>query len=197
VDNASIPGLPEQQGQGVLLWGAGQYRQSDPYLAYVPLDKVEDRRAWQFFAGLQGGSPRWSANEADAAAFFDQACLGEFSVEHNPFLKKWLLLYNCDSPRGINFRVSDTPWGDWSQPQVLFDPQRDAGYCAFIHQSFAIRQCDTLSDPGKENVSGGEYAPALISRFTTGDPTQTTIYFLMSTWNPYEVVLMKASLRVG
>jgi hypothetical protein len=177
--------------------GRWQYRQSDPYLAYVPLEKIEDRSAWQFFAGMQNGSPRWSPNEADATALFDQPCLGEFSVQHNSFLNKWLLLYSCDNPRGINFRVSDTPWGSWSGAQLLYDTKHDPGYCVFIHQSFANQHCDTLSDPGRENQAGGEYAPALINRFTTGDATQTTLYFLMSTWNPYEVVLMKATLRVG
>src|SRR5216683_47799 len=33
VNNADIPGLPETAGQGVLLWGSGDYRKSNPYLA--------------------------------------------------------------------------------------------------------------------------------------------------------------------
>lgn len=33
VDNAGVPGLPEGEGGGLLLWGGGAYRQSDPYLA--------------------------------------------------------------------------------------------------------------------------------------------------------------------
>jgi hypothetical protein len=45
VDNAAIPGLPGSNGQGVLLWGTGNYRKSNPYLAYVPLSSVEDRGA--------------------------------------------------------------------------------------------------------------------------------------------------------
>lgn len=43
---------------------------------------------------------------------------------------------------------------------------------------------------------GGEYAPYVISRFTTGGSGSTTIYFVMSTWNPYQAVLMKSTLRL-
>jgi len=42
----------------------------------------------------------------------------------------------------------------------------------------------------------GEYGPFVIPRFTTGDSRSTTIYFLMSTWNPYQVFLMKSTLRL-
>lgn len=196
VNNADIPGLPQSQGQGVLLWGSGQYRRSDPYLAYVALNSVEDRRTWKFFKGLEEGLPIWSDNEADATALFDQPCLGEFSVQRNTFLNKWVMLYNCDKPRGINFRVSDVPWGTWSTSQILFNPRDDGGYCSFIHVSYVQRVCDFVSDLGHEFDWGGEYAPEVIQRLTSGDSTQSTIYYLMSTWNPYNVVLMKSVIRL-
>jgi hypothetical protein len=196
VNNADVPGVPLNQGQGILLWGSGDYRKSDPYLAYAPLNEFEDRKAWRFFAGIFGGSPRWSANESDAASLFQQPCIGEFSVTWNQFLKKWLMLYNCNEPRGINFRVADLPWGPWSAPQLLFDPKDDNGYCHFIHLSWEIRKCDEIGDRGQENESGAAYAPHVISRFTTGTANQTTIIFVLSTWNPYQVVLMKSTLRL-
>lgn len=198
INNADIPGLPQSAGQGLLVWGSGEYRQSDPYLAHVPLDTVQDRQAWRYFAGVDPGSgqPRWSASESQAAALFSQPCIGEFSVAWNPFLNKWLMLYNCGSPRGINFRVADQPWGPWSPAQVLFHPWQDEGYCHFMHVSWQSQQCDSVHDPGRENVWAGEYGPYLISRFTTGDQSRTTIYYVMSTWNPYNVVLMKSELEI-
>ncbi len=196
VNNADVPGLPRNQGMGVLLWGTGQYRRSDPYLAYVPLDEVEDRNSWKFFAGMDQGQPRWSANETEAAPMFNHPCMGEFSVERNRFMGKWMMLYNCNNPRGINFRVAKEPWGEWSETQVLFNPRVEDGYCFFMHMSYAQRQCDAVNDPGRDNVTGGEYAPSVISRFTTDDSSRTRIYFLMSTWNPYNVVLMKSVLRL-
>jgi hypothetical protein len=44
-------------------------------------------------------------------------------------------------------------------------------------------------------ATGGDYAPYVISRFNSGDIHAASIYYLMSTWNPYEVVLMHTTLR--
>ena len=44
---------------------------------------------------------------------------------------------------------------------------------------------------------GGEYAPYQYRHWAKGDEAagSTTIYFNMSTWNPYQVVLMEAKLN--
>ena len=201
VDNSAWPGLPEKTGRGLLLWSAGtEYRRGDPYLAHLPLARVEDRSALRYFAGTSAKTkrPHWSDREADAAPLFAHPCVGELCVTWNPFLRQWLMLYNCDErpgPRGINFRVSDTPWGPWSPTAVLFHPRTDNGYGRFIHAPGPTR--DALHDPGRENDWGGEYGPYVIERFTKGDAARgrTTIFYTLSTWNPYNVVLMTATLE--
>jgi len=207
VNNADVPALPVSTGQGLLLWASSTaYRKSDPYLAYVPLDSVEDHTTWRYFAGTKSGQPVWSAAEASAVPLFATApCIGELSVSWNPFLRNWLMLYNCLDPRGINLRAASLPWGPWSSTAVIFDPVADSGYCHFIHWSDAVSPtplgasapCDNLSDPGANNTFGGEYGPYFISRYTRADTTSTTIYHLMSTFNPYTAVLMKATLRTS
>ncbi len=197
VNNADWPGLPDRTGRGLLLWSAGAaYRRGDPYLSYLPLGRVEDRSALRCFAGRNAktGRPQWSEREADAAALFAHPCVGESCVTWNPFLRQWLMLYNCGDPpgpRGIVFRVASAPWGPWSQPAVLFHPWTDGGYARFMHAP----NRDALHDAGRENDWGGEYAPYVVERFTVGDAARTTIYFTLSTWNPYNVVLMKATLE--
>jgi hypothetical protein len=64
-----------------------------------------------------------------------------------------------------------------------------------MHASWEDRRCDSVHDPGRENDWGGEYGPYQFEHLATGDDQATTIYFTMSTWNPYTVVLMKAGLR--
>jgi hypothetical protein len=179
-----------------LFFGSGNYRESDPYLAFVRTEAVEDRQAWRFFAGLQGGVPRWSENERDAVSLFSHPCIGELSVTWNAFLKKWLMLYNCTNPRGVNFRTADNPWGPWSASQILFHPTDDKGFCFFIHRSYAEQNCDAVHDPTRENDNGGAYGPYVIARLTTGQANRSTIYFTLSTWNPYQVVLMKSTLQL-
>ncbi len=199
VDNAAIPGLPESSGMGVLLWGTGDYRKSDPYLAYVPLASIEDRGAWRFYAGIDpaGGLPRWSEQEADAAALFDHPCLGELSVAWYASLGKWLMLYNCALPRGITMRSADAPWGPWSVGEVIFQPWDDGGYCRFMHVAFSSQHCDAVSDPGRENEWAGEYGPYMLPTLAWDKDGITTIYYVMSVWNPYEVMLMKTELMLG
>ena len=197
INNSDIPGLPMSEGQGLLLWASSTYRESDPYLAYIPLSTVEDRETMRYFSGFDAssGQPRWSTHESEAVPLFSHPCIGELSVAWNPYLRKWLMLYNCANPRGINFRVTDQPWGPWSEAQVLFHPWEDNGYCHFMHVSWDYRNCDSVHDPGREREWGGEYGPYMIPRFTQGDATHTTIYYVMSTWNPYNVVLMKSVLE--
>jgi hypothetical protein len=88
---------------------------------------------------------------------------------------------------------------------VLFDPRADDGYCVFIHDARPGKHCPPESpnprdalisrDRGGADAYGGEYGPYVIDAFTRGEAgRQSTIYFTLSTWNPYQVVLMKASL---
>jgi hypothetical protein len=200
VESRRWSGLPEKRGRGVLMWSAStQYRRSDPYLSYLPLQEVEDRGALRVFAGRDAaGRPEWSEQEADAAPLFHHPCIGELCVSWNPFLERWLMLYNSGGtpgPRGILFRSAEKPWGPWSEPQMLFDPWADGGYGHFMHVSFKAERRDEVHDPGKEDVWGGEYAPYVVDRYTTGTRGRTTLYWLMSTWNPYNVVLMTSTLE--
>jgi hypothetical protein len=53
-----------------------------------------------------------------------------------------------------------------------------------------------VHDQGRENVPGGAYGPYLIAPFISGDESQVTIYYLMSIWNPYQVLLMRSTLTM-
>ncbi|WP_346925513.1 RICIN domain-containing protein [uncultured Arthrobacter sp.] len=179
-----------------VMLGSGQYRASNVFLAYQRGDQIEQRNV-KFFKGLVNGNPTWSANEADAVPLFNQPCVGELSVSYNNFIKKWILLYNCGSPRGINCRTADQPWGPWSDPFVIFDPAEtvDKGYCYFMHTSWDVKNCDNVHDTGREREWGGEYGPYQFEDLATGSGLETTIYYTLSTWNPYTTVLMKSTLR--
>jgi hypothetical protein len=47
-------------------------------------------------------------------------------------------------------------------------------------------------------VSGGLYAPFVLNRYTRAGatPNSATIYWLVSTWNPYEVDVMRSTLAL-
>lgn len=198
-DVSDMSGYPASEGMGLVMFGSGTYRESNVHLAFQPADQIEKPETIRYFAGLDAqDQPQWSTQESDAQALFDQPCVGEFSVTYNPFIERWILLYNCgfEDSRGINLRTATQPWGPWSEAQILFDPWADNGYCHFLHVSWAYDNCDTVHDAGRENEWGGEYGPYQFETLAVGDATQTTIYFTLSTWNPYTVVLMKATIGV-
>lgn len=190
--------LPENEGEGLIIFGSGKYRESLVYLAYQPASKIKSKSAIRYFAGVKDGKPLWNEKESDAQPIYsmNHAGVGELSASYNTFIKRWILMYNHGEPRGINLRTASYPWGPWSDAQVVFRPWEDQGYCHFIHTNWQHSKCDNVHNPGRENEWGGEYAPYQFEHFAIGDEQSTTIYFTMSTWNPYEVVLMKASLRL-
>ncbi|MCJ7654877.1 MAG: DUF4185 domain-containing protein [Dehalococcoidia bacterium] len=185
-------------GKVLVIFGSGPYRRSDVYLAVQSSDQIGSRSSVRYFAGLDNsGRPILSPNEDDAEALFSQPVVGELSVTYNRFINKWIMLYNSFMPtsRGINIRTADKPWGPWSEPQIIFHPWDDNGYCHFMHAGFPHEKCDEVSDPNQEKKWGGEYGPYQFEDLAVGSDTSTTIYFTMSTWNPYTVVLMKATLQ--
>lgn len=50
-------------------------------------------------------------------------------------------------------------------------------------------------------VDGGAYAPYMVERWTrvrrAADSRELDIYYVLSTWNPYVVVLMTSRLRLA
>jgi hypothetical protein len=192
VDNTDFPGLPDREGVGVLVWGSGGYRRSNVYLAYVPLAKIEDRSAYRYFAGFEvDGLPRWSPNEGLAAPLFLSGSVGELCVRWNPVLRRFILLYNGDNPPFILEHQSALPWGPWTGYQNIFDA--DAAFGHYIH---VAGRNDGLSDPDRDNEGGGCYGPYMIARYTRmNDDASSTMYFVLSVWNPYNTMLMSGIFR--
>jgi hypothetical protein len=200
---------PSLRPTKALFFGTGRYRSArNVFLAVFPLADIRAGvHVWYAGRGRVSGE-KWSPAEEDAHPIFARdgsPCMGEISVAWNRYLDRWVMLYNCDRPRGILFRVAPEPWGPWSEPDVLFDPRADHGYCVFIHDEHPEKHCaqgslnpsDNLisRDHGSQSY-GGEYGPYLIDDLTRGDVTHRTtrVYFTLSTWNPYQVVLMTSTL---
>ena len=180
----------------VYLFGSGRFRESDVFLARVPLTDIEDRSAYRFYAGSDGCAAQWTPDEALAAPLFGPACVGELSAHHVPALDAWLVLYTCDEPRGVQARIARSPTGPWSEPVTIFEPWQDGGYCHFMHTSYDFMMCDAVHDPGRETQWGGEYAPYLVESLTESRGARgAALYFVLSTWNPYNTMLLRSELR--
>jgi uncharacterized protein (TIGR03437 family) len=125
-------------------------------------------------------------------------------VDYNQPLQRWVMLYNClnrtaANPAGVYMRFAQQPWGPWGAPQTIFNGVRDRADCFFIHRAVTATSpaCDQVGNPGRESTQGGVYGPYFISAFTTGASAAgtSTFYFMLSTWNPYIQVIMKATMQ--
>ena len=161
------------------------------------------------------GRPSLVGDEASASPLWNDAheCLGYFSVRYLEPPKKWAALYTCSTdtvPRGVYLRVADKPWGPWSAPvAVMKVPGTANPYCWFMHLPPDDAPCPTFAPnpfedekraPGKDGVGrrqpGGEYAPFLLpSNYHKYSANGTIrLYFTLSTWNPYQTVLMSTDV---
>ncbi len=202
VEPEPIPGMPPG-GPFVIIWGTGVYRKSDAYLAVVPAAHFETGEGTRYFAGMSAGGPAWSAKESDAAPIVKNGTMGDLSVTWCRDLGLWLMTYDRREPdRSVAFSYARSPWGPWSEPQVIFNAVRDNALGKFIHDPRSSPD-DGLAGPvigkGKADpaaVHGGAYAPYVVERWTKVHGTELDLYYLLSTWNPYVVVLMKSRLQV-
>jgi len=199
--------------RAIPVFGAARYRASIPYLAMAPEATFDDPTTWMFFAGRVGTTPIWftrkeweSAHAANGgwapplgAEIYDatqmgERRVGEHSVTWNAALRAWLLVYNCGIDV-IEARTAPEPWGPWSAPTVILSPTHDPSVvCTLIMSPSGC--------PGhRSGVGGAFYASFVMNRFTQdvtagGANKRATIYWLVSTWNPYNVVVMQSTLEL-
>ncbi len=184
---------PPGQGPQLVLFGSGRYRSSDVYLAVKPMASLEEPGGFSYYAG--GDEPLWSRSEDDAVPLFCAGSVGELSVRWSENLRAWVCLYNDDAPtNGIVATKADRPFGDWSARRTIF--RGDDGLGRFMHKPGADHIQEGFG-VDRSNDWGGVYGPYQISRFERPAEEGTIIYFTMSVWNPYQAVLMKATLPAG
>jgi hypothetical protein len=93
-------------------------------LARVPRDRLLEKAAWQWFAGIDPvRGERWTPNIAERRSIFeDLNGIKVVSLAHHAQLDRYLLTYN---PRdtGGNFALFEAPrpWGPWSRIDYRHD----------------------------------------------------------------------------
>ena len=208
------------QGSDVLMYGLGRYRGSDVYLATVPANTFDTGAGTLYFAGLVDGQPTWSPSESSAVPVIvdaplggpawpnDTPTIGNVSVVYAQDLGLWLMTYDggrqSSATAGVYFSYAEQPWGPWSQPQLIFNPRRDGALGRFIHDPSVVPNPPgdglngpTIGENDPYTTPGGPYAPYLIERFTTVDGNTLSIYYTLSTWNPYTIVEMRSDFTIS
>ncbi len=119
-----------------------------------------------------------------------------------PAIGRYLMLTMAgpDDPAGpaVLLRSASEPWGPWSPRLRLLD-WIAGGMSPGDHTRRFIRFAADGSDPvgdaifrGQDSSTGAAYAPYLYDARADGDGV--VLRYTLSTWNPYQVVLMRHRL---
>jgi hypothetical protein len=221
VKNADFPGLfPSSEGDGLVLMGQGGPANS-VHAAWMPLSGGRELAlsTIRYYCG-HDCTETWSSREGDAKTLFSTIGYTSLSLAWVPEAKRWLLLYTLASPGAVPLhtdprvplqhnpngpivaRLGTTPW-DWSDEIIVFDPLRENALGRFMR-----RPGDDLNDvppvlpPDYDTAYGGKtsfaYGAFLLNRYTKWNPVarDLTIYYLLSTFRPYQVQLMCSHFEV-
>nr|WP_029113250.1 DUF4185 domain-containing protein [Mycobacterium sp. URHB0044] len=165
-------------------YGTPNGRQGAAYVSRVLEKDILDVSKYEYYSkGTTGGWFGWGAtaagwhknNPAAATPVFGQdqgACgvanpgnqVSEMSVQFNKQLNKYVVLYG-DQFNNIVMRTSDSPQGKWSTAKVLLPQQ-----------------------------PGGIYAPMMHPWSSSTMGTGNDLYWNLSLWSEYNVMLMKTDL---
>jgi len=142
---------------------------TDLYLARVPAGSIQMRGTWEFFAGLHGEHPVWTANEADrqpvltdtrrvyptlqGTGIRDMTVISQGCVVYNQPLDRYL--YTSWTEYTFEFYEAPQPWGPWT----LFLRKDFGAYPWF--GSGAEETCPTPKNGG--------YATTISSKFISSD----------------------------
>ena len=143
------------------------------YLGRVPQASVQDRSAWEFFAGMAGSRPTWTSDIAGKAPVLDDtrrlypnlrpggvggpenlSVISQGGVVWNAPLRRYI--YTSWSEYTFEFYEAPAPWGPWN----LF-LHHDAG----CYPWFGLPKSGQ-TDPGPKN---GGYGCTIPSKFISAD----------------------------
>lgn len=189
----------------VHLFGTGDYRRSGVHLARVASDALATGDGTELFDPVRDAWREAAAMTADERAalpaLFDDDGVGEISVQYIEAASAWIALYqrelHDDGGNIVDNRVvlrsAVAPEGPWSDVLTIVD---------MADPAFQAAHCCGDTCPGEQLLhcdrAGlyGAYALPLVTTTPMPDGSvELAIPFVVSTWDPYNVVLM--SMRVA
>ena len=111
------------------------------------------------------------------------------------------LLLAMDGPEdpigpGVTLRTASEPWGPWTPRRRLFDwIARGMAHHDEASRFIRAHHARDAIFPLQRAMTGAAYAPYLFDARAAGDTL--VLRYTLSTWNPYQVVLMEHRLKVG
>jgi hypothetical protein len=162
-------------GDELYLYGTGQYRASPVYLAHKPLAQLDTPGGFTLVPTPVVATPHE----------------GELSVRYFPEIDRYVMLdQEASAGNRIVARFAEAPEGPWSDAVTVATMEDPA---------FRARHCCVGTDCSGERLfeceHAGFYGTYMLPTVATHGDGSFTVSFLMSTWIPYNVVLVTATFR--
>ena len=197
---------PVRHAGSVYLFGTGDYRRSGVYLARVDEGAIETGTGQAIFdpvTATYGDAASLSQADREAVTpLFESEGVGEISVSYLDAAGLYVALYQREThdaggavvDNRIVVRVSPAPEGPWSAAVTLIDLAdpvfRAQHCCGATCPGDQILHCD------KAGLYGAYLLPAAKVTDAAGGGRDLDLPFLVSTWDPYNVVLFSAKVHV-
>jgi hypothetical protein len=114
-----------------------------------------------------------------------------------------------DQTAGVYLRWAKQPWGPWSEPITIFNPYLpgQGGYCETMYYTNAATPSSFQCPQEKQlhNMAlnrepdlgmAAEYGAALVPKANHVTENALTLRWLISTWNPYRVIMLESTLDI-
>ena len=196
-----------------------------PYFMYhpLPLEVSGDQIAFapRYLRAVSNGVPAFSSNQADATPLYSGEIdpVNHSAVTYLAQFNRWLMIYGGSAvgvvshsqpvPGAMYARSSPQPWGPWTDPTLILTNDQVAQ--DFVCGTGAppgclpppappIRPaCIEAADPhGGGILYGANIIDALTrtSRADVGHGPAADVFWNVSTWHPYSVVLIKTHVEL-
>jgi hypothetical protein len=176
-------------GAYVYLYGTGDYRKSPIHLARKLLSSLAQPGGFERF---DAKTRTWKPGSAVVDPIVTVAGNGETSVRYYPAIGRYMMMMQVETPgqNRVVTRFASAPEGPWSDEVVVHDmadPTFRATYC-----------CDADACNGQQLFHcdrAGFYGTYLLPEVELNADGSFVANYLMSTWDPYDVALMRATFR--
>jgi hypothetical protein len=208
---------PLQDENWAYLFGTGDYRHSGIWLARKVVSDVDEAGGEELFdpaLGTWTAASALSQSEREAIPpLLESDGVGELSVtpvilvpgdgEVVPHVYAFVMVYQRELhdadgnivDNRIVARVAPTPAGPWSEPATIFDmadPAFQAAHCCGVTcPGEQILHCD------KAGLYGAYVLPLVKVNELRSGLLELDVPFVVSTWDPYNVVLFRTRLALS
>ena len=203
--NADHPGLPSEEGDGVILFGQGYNNElSDAVcLAWMPLRDSDPPRREEILYYTGEPDNMWASNQDQAVELFRLP--RQYTSVSAAWLegpRRFILLYSKANDWNafvapIVTRIGTAPW-NLSDEIELFNPCRERAYGKYMHWP-GLDDIDIRVVSSRKPGPGWAYGAFLLNRFTKWNAAthELDLYYLLSLAKPYQVQLMHSKIHLA